>query len=346
MQSYGTDQDVLQTAYEWLQKGHELALVTVLKTWGSSPRPLGSLMVMRRDGVHSGSVSGGCVEQDLLQRYRDGQLSDTNPTRVDYGVNRAEATRLGLPCGGRLELLIEKLDNRLNDSLNDSRNDRRNDRRDDSKQLQQILLALQQHQLISRHVDLQTAKVTLQPANADEKFIYTSQYVQKTFGSQWNMLLIGAGHLSKYVSQIALLLDYHIVVCDPREEYAQNWQVEGTELSTLMPDDAVKKYVQQTRSVVVALTHDPKLDDMALLEALDSPAFYVGAIGSQGNCESRLQRLQKSGLNSGQLQRLHAPTGLPIGSHTPAEIAISILAEITQQRNVVNCSTEHSISMV
>ena len=330
MQSYGTDQAILQTAYEWLQQGHEVALVTVLKTWGSSPRPLGSLMVMRGDGIHQGSVSGGCVEEDLLHRYRDGQLSDTNPTRVDYGVNRAEATRFGLPCGGRLELLIERLD----------------DRHSNSEQLQQLLQALEQHQLISRHVDLQTAKVTLQPANADANFVYNNQYVQKIFGSQWNMLLIGAGHLSQTVSQMALLLDYRVIVCDPREEYSQNWQVEGTEISTLMPDDAVQLYAQHPRSIVLALTHDPKLDDLALIDALESPAFYVGAIGSLRNCESRRQRLKKSGLSSAQIQRLHAPTGLSIGSHTPAEIALSILAEITQQRNAVQSSAKQSLSMV
>ena len=334
MQRYGTDQDILQAALEWLQQGHEVALVTVLKTWGSSPRPLGSLMVMRGDGIHQGSVSGGCVEEDLLQRYRDGQLSDTNPTRVDYGVNRAEATRFGLPCGGRLELLIERL------------GDRRDDRHDNIEQLQQLLQALQQHQLISRHVDLQTAKVTLQPANADANFVYNNQYVQKIFGSQWSMLLIGAGHLSQTVSQMALLLDYRVIVCDPREEYSQNWQVEGTEISTLMPDDAVQQFAQQPRSIVLALTHDPKLDDMALVDALDSPAFYVGAIGSQRNCESRRQRLKESGLSSGQVQRLHAPTGLSIGSHTPAEIALSILAEITQQRNVASHSIKQSFSLV
>lgn len=331
MQSYGTDQEVLQTAYKWLQQGYEVALVTVLKTWGSSPRPLGSLMIMRRDGIHAGSVSGGCVEEDLLQRYRDQQLSDTYPTRVDYGVNRADATRFGLPCGGRLELLIEQLD--------------------DSEQLQQLLVALQQHQLMTRHVDLQTGLVTLQAASAEQHFVYTNIYVRKIFGSQWNMLLIGAGHLSQYVSQMALMLDYRVIVCDPREEYAQNWQVEGTELTTLMPDDAVQQYAQQVRSIVVALTHDPKLDDMALLDALDSPAFYVGAIGSQRNCKLRRQRLKEMGLTSGQLQHLHAPTGLPIGSHTPAEIAVSILAEITQQRNaqernVMGSSIKQSVSIV
>jgi xanthine dehydrogenase accessory factor len=331
MQSYGSDQEVLQTTYEWLQHGHEVALVTVLKTWGSSPRPPGSLMVMRRDGIHTGSVSGGCVEEDLVQRFRDQQLSDNYPTQVDYGVNRADATRFGLPCGGRLELLIEKIN--------------------DIKQIQHILDILQQNELMARRVDLQTGQVTLEAADAEQDFEYSNLYVRKVLGPQWHMLLIGAGHLSHYVSQMALMLGYRVIVCDPREEYTQNWQVEGTELTTLMPDDAVRQYAQQPRSIVVALTHDPKLDDMALYEALDSPAFYVGAIGSKRNCELRRQRLRELGLSSEQLQRLHAPVGIPIGSHTPAEIAVSILAEITQQRNaqirnVIAPSIKQSISLV
>jgi xanthine dehydrogenase accessory factor len=326
MQSYGTDQEVLQAASEWLQQGQEVALVTVLKTWGSSPRPPGSLLIMRRDGLITGSVSGGCVEEDLVQRYCSQQLSDSYPTRIDYGVNRDETTRFGLPGGGRLELLIEQLD--------------------DPTQLQQLLDALHHQQLIARHVDLQTGEVSIQPAKAEQDFVYTNIYVRKILGPQWNMLLIGAGHLSQYVSQLALMLGYRVIVCDPRVEYAQGWQVEGTELTTLMPDDAVQQYAQQPCSLVVALTHDPKLDDMALLDALNTPAFYVGAIGSQRNCDARRQRLKQLGITSAQLQRLHAPIGLPIGSHTPPEIAVSIMAEITQQRNAVIRSVKQSVSIV
>lgn len=326
MQEYGTDQEVLQTAYEWLQSGDEVALVTVLKTWGSSPRPPGSLMIMRRDRVHSGSVSGGCVEDDLVQRYHDQQLSEDYPLQIDYGVDRDDASRFGLPCGGRLELLVEQLGDR--------------------EQLQRLLGALQQQQLMARRVDLQTGQVTLQSASAEQDFVCTNHYVRKIFGPQWNLLLIGAGHLSHYVSQVALMLGYRVIVCDPREEYAQNWRVEGTELTSLMPDDAVRQYVQQPRSIVVALTHDPRLDDMALLDALQSPAFYVGAIGSQRNCEMRRQRLEKLGLSTGQIQGLHAPIGLPIGSHTPPEIAVSILAEITRKRNTLNSSIRQSVRMV
>ena len=326
MQTFGSDQAIIKKAIEWLQQGAEVALVTVLKTWGSSPRPPGALLIMRRDGSHSGSVSGGCVEEDLLQRYRDHQLSDSFPTRLDYGVNRDEATRFGLPCGGRLELLVEQLT--------------------DIHQLQQLLDAFDHQQLVARQVDLQTGKVMLQPAKADENFSYRHTYVRQIFGPQWSMLLIGAGHLSEYVSQMALMLDYRVIVCDPREEYAKNWQIKGTELITLMPDDAVLKYTKQPHSIVVALTHDPKLDDMALLDALISPAFYVGAIGSQRNCEARRLRLKSMGLTSAQLQRLHAPVGLPIGSHMPAEIAVSIVAEITQQRNDNQQTFEKSVIIV
>lgn len=326
MQSLGTDEEVLQAALQWLQAGHDVALVTVLQTWGSSPRPAGSLLAMRRDGLLRGSVSGGCVEEDLLQRYQHGELAEGAITRVDYGVNREEATRFGLPCGGRLELLVEVLA--------------------DANELQALLTALQGRQLTARHVDLQSGKVLLEAARVEQDFVYTPAFVRKVFGPQWNMLLIGAGHLSQYVSSMSLMLGYKVVVCDPREEYARGWQVEGTELTSLMPDDAVQAFANTPRSIVLALTHDPKLDDMALLDALQSQAFYVGAIGSLRNCEARRKRLVQLGISHVQLQRLHAPVGLAIGSHTPPEIAVSILAEITRERNVASEVTKKPVSLV
>ena len=151
------------------------------------------------------------------------------------------------------------------------------------------------------------------------------------------MLLIGAGHLSQYVAPMALMLDYQVIVCDPREEYEQGWTLSDNEpeieFVRIMPDDAVQVYATHARSVVITLAHDPKLDDMALMDALNSRAFYVGAIGSQKNNEKRRERLKELGISPQQLQRLHAPVGLPIGSHTPPEIAISILAEITALRH-------------
>ena len=325
MPQFGTDQEVLQTALAWLQEWHEVALVTVLKTWGSSPRPPGSLMIMRRDGAHAGSVSGGCVEEDLLQRYRNRHLNLSLPTLIDYGVDRQDAIHYGLPCGGRLELLIENLA--------------------DSQQVQQLIMAIQQHQLILRQVDIPSGNIKVHTATAEQEFFYNGDKVGKVFGPRWRMLLIGAGHLSQYVSQLALMLDYHVIVCDPREEFVHGWQVDGTQVTTLMPDDAVIAYANHGRSIVVALTHDPKLDDLALLDALSSPAFYVGAIGSQRNCELRRQRLKDLGVTRQQLKRLHAPIGLSIGSHTPPEIAVSIMAQITALRNQVRYAHKPSVSV-
>lgn len=323
---HGADRDILQTAVNWIGQGFYPALVTVVRTWGSSPRPVGSLMLMREDGLHTGSVSGGCVEEDLVSRYRSHQLSDSFPSMIDYGVNRETATRLGLPCGGRLELLIEQLHS--------------------IKALQALLDKLQSGQLVARRVCLSTGEVSLHPAGAAEDFTYTQDTVKKVFGPRWQLLLIGAGHLSQYVAQIALMLDYRVVVCDPRQSYGEVWCVEGAELVRVMPDDAVRAYASHPRAVVVALTHDPKLDDMALLDALNSEAFYVGALGSKRNSELRCERLAVLGITESQLQRLHAPVGLAIGSRTPAEIAVSIMAEVTSRRHEATRRARGAVSAV
>jgi xanthine dehydrogenase accessory factor len=270
-------------------------------------------MLMRDDGLYSGSVSGGCIEDDLLARYRDRQLGDVFPTLIDYGINRAEATRFGLPCGGRLELLVEQLDS--------------------PAALQVLLDRVKANQLVARRVCLNTGEVSLHPALAGDDFACTDNFLRKVFGPRWQLLLIGAGHLSRYVTQIALMLDYHVMVCDPRDSYEQDDIDAAVERLHCMPDEAVQACADNPRSVVLALTHDPKLDDMALLDALQSSVFYVGAIGSRLNSDKRRERLQSLGITAQQLQRLHAPVGLPIGSRSPPEIAVSIMAEITALRH-------------
>jgi xanthine dehydrogenase accessory factor len=313
MPRYSTDREVLETAVRWLGQGRRVALVTVARTWGSSPRPAGALMLMDDDGTLSGSVSGGCVEEDLLMRYREHQLGDSFPTVIDYGIDRGEATRLGLPCGGRLELLVEQLDS--------------------AAQLEQLLEMIRAGQLVTRRVCLATGEVSLHVAAPADEFAYGSDYLAKVFGPRWQLLLIGDGHLARYVAQLALMLDYRVIICDPRDEYEPDDVMEGVERVYVMPDEAVEAYAMHPRCAVVAVTHDPKLDDMALLDALGSVAFYVGALGSQRNSDLRRERLATLGLTPEQLQRLHAPVGLPIGSHSPPEIAVSIMAEITALRH-------------
>lgn len=319
---YSTDREILQTAIDWLEAGHQVALVTVAKTWGSSPRPRGSLLLMREDGIHAGSVSGGCVEEDLVNRYKNQELTDRYPNIVNYGVNRQDALRFGLPCGGRLELVVEQLES--------------------PEQLKTILLQINNGQLVARRVCITTGEVSLHKVNQTNDLSYTDDQMIKVFGPRWHLLLIGAGHLSRYVTNIALMLGYKVTICDPREEYQFDWDKEGVNFTREMPDDVVKIIAHNPRSIIVTLAHDPKLDDMALMEALTSDIFYVGALGSIRSHLQRRKRLLQLGVTEQQLDKLHAPVGIDIGSHSPPEIAVSIMAEITALRNQLVQSTRET----
>ena len=194
---------------------------------------------------------------------------------------------------------------------------------------------IEQGRLIARKLDLDAARVTLSPARAADGLVFDGKSLTTVHGPRFRMLVIGAGQLSKYLAQIAVGLDYQVTVCDPREEYTETWDIPGVTLVKTMPDDTVIDMRLDERCAVVALTHDPKLDDLALMEALKSPAFYVGALGSRANNAKRRQRLEEFDLTPAQIARLHGPIGLYIGSRTPPEIAISILAEITAIKNGV-----------
>lgn len=309
------DLEVLKTCAAWLAAGQRCELVTVIKTWGSSPRPVGATLAICEDGTVVGSVSGGCIEDDLIDTVRTHGIVRTRPDIVSYGISADEAHRFGLPCGGTIELAIEPL-------------------HADSG-VAELLARLEAHELVERRLDLNTGGVTLQRAAPGAVLALDNDVLTTQHGPRWRLLIIGASQLSRFVAQIATAMDYHVIVCDPREEYRGGWNVPGVPLLHAMPDDLVLELKLDSRSAVVALTHDPKLDDLALMEALKSPAFYVGAIGSRANNAKRRERLLQFDVSADQLARLHAPIGLYIGSKTPAEIAISILAELTAVKNGV-----------
>jgi xanthine dehydrogenase accessory factor len=308
------DCEVLEAAAAWLGEGRQVALVTVMRTWGSSPRPPGSLLAMNDVGAMVGSVSGGCVEETLVARFRDGELALPGPTQVDFGVDRLEAGRMGLPCGGRLELLVES-------PL-------------DAAVVGELLDATRAGRLTARVVRLDDGKVGLSPAEPGVDFRVSENRVTKTFGPAWQLLLVGDGQLARHLADMARQLDYRVIVCEPREEFRSQAPLSGVTYTTVMPDDAVLALGDRAgRSAVVTLAHDPKQDDLALSAALESQAFYVGALGSRRTAAARVQRLASLGYSEDQLARLHGPAGLDIGSRRPAEIAVSILAEITSVRN-------------
>ena len=310
---------VLSAVQRWTAEGHRVALVTVAKTWGSSPRPPGAWLALRDDGTVQGSVSGGCIEDDLIARMRDGRIAGTQPFALSYGVTKEEATRFGLPCGGTLELVVEPAP--------------------DVAALSAMTGLIANGQLALRTVDLNQGSVSYAHGSRGDAVQWAGGKLTTVHGPRRRLLIIGAGQISFYLAQMALPLDYEVIVCDPRVEYSSAWQVAGTELRTDMPDDAVLALNLDPNSAVVALTHDPKLDDMALLEALKSPAFYVGALGSRLNNDKRRARLQQYfDITVEEVERLHGPVGLPIGSRTPPEIAVAILAEITAVKNGVAAS--------
>jgi xanthine dehydrogenase accessory factor len=308
------DLQVLGQAREWFDAGHKVWLVTVIETWGSAPRPPGALLCLRGDGLVVGSVSGGCVEDDLIERVRHGERVDA-PSLVTYGVTKEEAARFGLPCGGNLRLVQEPLR--------------------DVGWIAQVLERTARHELVARRLDLQTGEVTVEAASRGEAFEFDGRSLRAVFGPRWRLLIIGAGQLSRVLAEMALALDFEVTCCDPREEYHLTWDVPGTLFSRGMPDDVAAEMQLDPHSAVVAVTHDPKLDDMVLLEALKSPAFYVGALGSRGNTAKRKERLAMFDLAPAEIGRLHGPVGLDLGAKTPAEIAVSILAEIIAVRSGV-----------
>lgn len=305
------DRQVLEQARRWHAEGHAVWLVTVVETWGSAPRPPGALMALRDDGRLIGSVSGGCVEDDLVARVRGGERPQ-RPAVVTYGVTRDEAARFGLPCGGNLRLLQEPL---LATGWID-----------------ELLGRTDRHELLARCLDVDSGQVTLDAAVRAEAFFFGGGILRAPFGPRWRLLIVGAGPASQLLAPLAQTLDFDVICCDPRDEVASAWNVPGARFSREMPDDLVVALRLDAHSAVVALTHDPKLDDMVLLEALKTDAFYVGALGARRHAEARRKRLALFDLTSAQIAALRSPVGLDIGSRTPAEIAVSIAADLVAAR--------------
>lgn len=330
---------VLRTLRDWRLAGQRALLATVVRTWGSSPRPVGSIMALREDGTVVGSVSGGCIEDDLIYQYTQacaaGQtegaaalgkaIPSGPPAFIKYGVSADEAHRFGLPCGGTLELLLE-----FDPSAAD---------------LATLVSALEAGQLMQRQVSLKDGTVSQSLSAAPSELSVTATELVNTFGPEYRMLLIGAGQLTEYLATMALFSGFAVTVCDPREEYRSAWSVAGAVVLSDMPDDVVNAFKPDRRSCVIALTHDPKLDDLALLEALNTEAFYIGAIGSRRNNEARHQRMAEHfDLSEATLARLRGPIGIYIGSKTPSEIAVSVMAEVLAVKNGVELPRDMAVA--
>jgi xanthine dehydrogenase accessory factor len=310
------DIEVLRTAEGWRRGGHQAALGTIVKTWGSAPRPVGAMVAIRDDGQIVGSVSGGCVEDDLVEKVKERLAAAKKPELLTYGVTNEEATRWGLPCGGTLQLVVEPLTEKSG--------------------IQELLQKIESQQLVKRRVEMDSGRATLEPGRWQDVLEFDGRVLSTVHGPRWRLVLIGAGQLTRYLAEMAHMLDYHVTVIDPREEYAAGWDLPGVPLDRGMPDDVVRELNLDGHTALIALTHDPKLDDLALMEGLKSAAFYVGAIGSKKNNDARRVRLREFDVSQDEIARLRGPVGLYIGSKTPPEIAVAILAEMTAVRHGVS----------
>ena len=309
-----TDQTILSCLLASLTEGEQPWLVTVVATIGSSPRPVGSLVAFRADGSQVGSVSGGCVEEDLIARLLAGEFNGPQIYLTDYGVSAEDNEKWGLPCGGRLELAIQQLDTKDLDWVKDAYH------------------AMSTRQTLRRSVSLQSGETRISRAEQFAPLEKNEDTLIHCFGPRHRLLLVGAGQLAANLSTLALAMDYEVLLADSREWALDQWQGPEVEKILGLPDDVVREHAADEHCAVITLSHDPRVDDMALMEALDSACWYVGALGSVRTTEKRIQRLSQLGLSSDALARLHAPVGLSIGSKTTMEIAVSVMAQLTQLR--------------
>ena len=309
-----TDQTILSCLLASLNQGEKPWLVTVVATIGSSPRPVGSLVAFRADGSQVGSVSGGCVEEDLIARLLAGEFSGPQVYLTEYGVSAEDNEKWGLPCGGRLELAIQQLDDK------------------DLQWIKEANAAVAARRPIIRTVALASGETRISPTSQFATLEQTADALTHCFGPRHRLLLVGAGQLAASLSTLALAMDYEVVLADSREWALDQWQGPEVEKILGLPDDVVREHAADEHCAVITLSHDPRVDDMALMEALDSACWYVGALGSVRTTEKRLQRLAQLGLSDDALAKLHAPVGIAIGSKTAMEIAVSIMAQLTQLR--------------
>lgn len=292
---------ILTTARDWQAAGHRVALATVIDTWGSAPRRKGAHLVVRADGLFEGSVSGGCVEGDVITAAVD-LLPRGGFTRLDYGVADAQAWEVGLACGGRISVLVQSLDaQHFPPAL-----------------INTILAARQAGTRTTLATNLSTGRTTEQDSG-DFVTVYEPPL---------RLAIIGAVHIAQALVPLAVALGYEVRIVDPRGMFAAAERFAGLAVDPRWPDEALADWGLGAASAVVTLTHDPKLDDPALIAALYSPAFYIGALGSRKTHAARLDRLRALGFDDAALARVHGPAGLDIGAANPPEIALSVAAQM------------------
>ncbi len=315
-------ENIPEIALGWLAEGKSVALATVVETWGSAPRPVGSQLLISGTAEIMGSVSGGCVEgavvEEALEALETGQCM-----LLEYGVGDEAAFAAGLACGGNIRILVEPV--AVGQGV-------------EPALLATLVERRKAHLPVALAVNLQSWQRRLIGADdalAAERFISDKSGLEGDWfinihNPPLRMVIVGAAHIAQPLVQMARLAGFAPVLVDPREAFASNLRFPGETLLHDWPDEALEQIKLDTRTAVVTLSHDPKIDDPAIAVALKSPVFYLGCLGSTRTHAKRVARLKKTGFTDAEIARIHAPVGLDIGAKTPAEIAIAIMAQVTQ----------------
>lgn len=314
-----------EQALDWVKAGKGAALATVIETWGSAPRPIGSQLAINEDMQMVGSVSGGCVEGAVVEEAMNA-LEDGVPRILEYGVSDEEAFAVGLSCGGAIHVLVEPIGVGQGPSVTMLENlaTYRADRR--------AAAYLVNTNTWERKVDgPEYNAIDLATRFAGDKSGFEEDWFVNIHNPPLRMIVVGAVHIAQPLMQMARVAGYDTVLVDPREAFATDARFPGERLVHSWPDEALEAEGLDARTAVVTLTHDPKLDDAAINVALGSDVFYLGCLGSTRTHAKRVARLQEAGFTDAQIAKLHAPIGADIGAKTPAEIAISIMAEMTER---------------
>ncbi|MEM9580324.1 MAG: XdhC family protein [Pseudomonadota bacterium] len=308
-----------EQALAWHRAGKGAALATVIQTWGSAPRRIGSQLAINASGEIVGSVSGGCVEGAVIVEAMEA-IADGGARELEFGVSDDDAFAVGLACGGTIQVLVEPVGSALSEAL-----------------LQELVTARAARLPIAYEVDLDSGDRALHRGGFEERFrMDRSGFEEGTrrfvaiHNPPLRMIVVGAVHIAQALVPMAAMAGYDAAVVDPRETFGSKARFPGHRVLNDWPSDAVAQLGLDTRTALVLLTHDPKLDDPALELALKSDAFYIGALGSTRTHTKRRDRLIASGFTPAEIERIHGPVGLDIGAASPAEIAVSIIAEITR----------------
>jgi xanthine dehydrogenase accessory factor len=317
------DLQVIQQARAWIAEGRSVWLSTVITTFGSAPRGPGAMLVCLSDGQHCGSLSGGCVEEDFLARVGEDFFRPVSQV-VRYGEGGLAPTR-ALPCGGVLDVLVEHLAPSAETEAH----------------LEAIEAAFAGASLITRQVLLGSEHRCVRPADMDVPRVEVgAELVSIRIGAVQRLLLAGLSPVAQFCASFGVALGHEVIVCDPRQELTRGFNLPGVKVLEVLPAVYIAEGGCHDSTAVVALTHDPRLDDLTLLEAVRTPAFYIGAMGSQRTSSKRFERLARiGGLDDATLQRIHAPIGLRLGSKTPAEIAMAVMADILRVSNGIERHT-------